>query len=157
MALLVLAGVAWLLAQLSGTVVLSEFALVVMAQAIVVAILGVRAARVLLFPLAYLLFLVPMGDALIPPLQSLTADVTVMLLKLTGIPVRSNGLVIFLPNMTWVVAEACAGVKFLVASLALGALLSEIFLRSWRRRIAFMILSAVVPILANFCAPMSSS
>lgn len=149
MALLVLAGVAWLLAQLSGTVVLSEFALVVMAQAIVVAILGVRAARVLLFPLAYLLFLVPMGDALIPPLQSLTADFTVRLLKLTGIPVRSNGLVIFLPNMTWVVAEACAGVKFLIASLALGALLSEIFLRSWRRRIAFMILSAVVPILAN--------
>ncbi|HKB95480.1 MAG TPA: exosortase A, partial [Rhizomicrobium sp.] len=129
--------------------VVSEFALVVMAQAIVIAILGVRTARALLFPLAYLLFLVPVGDALIPPLQSLTANFAVALLKLSGIPVHSNGLVIFLPTMTWVVAEACAGVKFLIASVALGALLSEMFLRSWRRRIVFMTLSVAVPIIAN--------
>lgn len=143
------AGAAWLLGQLSGTMVVSEFALVVMAQAIVIAILGVQAARTLLFPLAYLLFLVPIGDVLIPSLQSITANLAVALLKLTGVPVRSNGLVIFLPTMTWVVAEACAGVKFLVASVALGALLSEMFLRSWRRRIIFMALSVAVPILAN--------
>ena len=148
-ALLLVAGTVWLLGELSGTIVASEFALVVMAQAIVIAILGVQAARTLLFPLAYLLFLVPVGDALIPPLQSVTASFTVTLLKLTGIPVHSNGLVIFLPTMTWVVAEACAGVKFLISSLALGALLSEMFLQSWRRRIIFMTLSAVVPILAN--------
>jgi exosortase A len=147
--LLTMAGAAWLLGQLSGTLVVSEFALVVMAQAIVIAILGVQAARTLLFPLAYLLFLVPVGDVLIPPLQSITASFTVALLKLTGIPVHSNGLVIFLPTMTWVVAEACAGVKFLVASVALGALLCEMFLRSWRRRIIFMALSIAVPILAN--------
>jgi exosortase A len=148
-ALLLVAGTVWLFGELSGTIVASEFALVVMAQAIVIAILGVQAARTLLFPLAYLLFLVPVGDALIPPLQSITASFTVTLLKLTGIPVHSNGLVIFLPTMTWVVAEACAGVKFLISSLALGALLSEMFLQSWRRRIIFMTLSAVVPILAN--------
>jgi EpsI family protein len=51
--------------------------------------------------------------------------------------------------MTWIVAEACAGVKFLIASVALGALLSEMFLRTWRRRILFMALSIAVPILAN--------
>lgn len=120
-----------------------------MAQGIIVAILGVRAARTLLFPLAYLLFLVPMGESLIPPLQSATADITVTMLELTGIPVRSDGLVLFVSNTTWIVAEACAGVKFLIASVALGALLSEMFLRSWPRRIFFMALSVVVPIVAN--------
>jgi exosortase A len=147
--LLVGACAAWLLGEITGTVVVSEFALVVMAQGVVVAILGVQVARVLLFPLAYLLFLVPVGESLIPPLQSVTADFTVALLKMTGIPVHSNGVVIFLPTMTWIVAEACAGVKFLIASVALGALLSEMFLRSWRRRIIFMALSVAVPIVAN--------
>jgi len=148
-ALLIGAGTVWVLGEISGTVVVSEFALVVMAQGIVVTVLGVKAARAILFPLTYLLFLVPVGESLIPPLQSVTADFTVALLKLTGIPVHSNGVVIFLPTMTWIVAEACAGVKFLIASVALGALLSEMFLRSWRRRILFMALSIAVPILAN--------
>ena len=147
--LLLAAGAVWLLGELSSTLVVSEFALVAMAQSTVVAILGVQATRTLIFPLVYLLFLVPLGESLIPILQTVTAGSTVALLKLTGIPVRSDGLMIYLPNATWIVAEACAGLKFLIASVAVGALLSGMFLRSWRRRALFMALSVVVPIVAN--------
>jgi exosortase A len=148
-ALLIAAGAIWLLGDLTGTVVVSELALVAMAQSIVVAVLGIQAARAITFPLIYLTFLVPAGESLIPALQTVTASAAVALLKITGIPVRSDGLLIYLPNSTWLVAEACAGVKFLIASVALGALLSGIFLRNWRRRMLFMGLSVVVPIVAN--------
>jgi exosortase len=47
------------------------------------------------------------------------------------------------------VAEACSGVKFLVAMLAFGALAANVCFRSWKRRIAFMALCVVVPVLAN--------
>jgi exosortase A len=147
--LLLAASAAWLLGALSGTVVVSEFTLVIMAQAIVVALLGTAAARTLLFPLAYLLFLVPMGESLIPALQSVTASFAVALLKLSGLPIHSDGLVIALPGRTWVVAEACAGLKFLVAAVAVGALLCEMFMKTWRRRALFMALSVIVPIAAN--------
>ncbi len=146
---LLAAAAAWLLGDLSGSMVVAEFALVVMAQGIVIALLGIDAARVLVFPLAYLLFLVPAGESLIPPLQAFTADFTVALLRLAGLPVRADGLVIQTPGMIWAVAEACAGLKFLIASVAIGALLSEMFLQSWRRRILFMLLSVAVPVIAN--------
>jgi exosortase A len=147
--LLLGAGAVWLLGELSGTLIVSEFALVLMAQSIVLAILGIEAAFVLLFPLGYLLFLVPVGESLIPELQSVTATSAVALLKITGIPVHSDGFMIYLPNASWVVAEACAGLKFLITSIALGALLSMMFLRSWSRRALFMVLSVIVPIVAN--------
>ena len=139
----------WLLGDLSGTFVVSEFALVAMAQSIVVTIWGTQAAGTIRFPLLYLYFLVPVGESLIAPLQIVTADLTVALLKATSVPVRSDGLMIILPHARWLVAEACAGVKFLIASIALGALLSAIFLRSFTRRALFMALSVAVPILAN--------
>jgi EpsI family protein len=47
------------------------------------------------------------------------------------------------------VAEACSGVKFLVAMVAYGALVANLCFRSWARRIVFMAVSVVVPILAN--------
>lgn len=147
--LLLAAAAAWLLGDLSGSMVVAEFALVAMAQGIIIALLGLTAARVLVFPLAYLLFLVPAGESLIPPLQAFTADFTVALLRLAGLPVRADGLVIQMPGMTWAVAEACAGLKFLIASVAIGALLSEMFLQSWRRRALFMLLSVAVPVIAN--------
>jgi exosortase A len=147
--LLFVSGAVWLLGELSGTLVVSEFALVAMAQSIVIAVLGVQATCTIVFPLCYLFFLVPAGESLIPGLQTVTANSAVVLLKLTGIPVRSDGLMIYLPNATWIVAEACAGLKFLIASVAVGALLSGMFLRSWRRRVLFMGLSVVVPVIAN--------
>ena len=148
-ALLAAAGVVWLFAELTSTLVLAELAIVAMAQSIVVATLGIQAARILIFPLVYLVFVVPVGETFVPALQAITANSAVTLLKLTGLPVRSEGLTIDLPNARWIVDEACAGLKFLVASVAVGALLSGMFLRSWSRRIVFMILSIVVPIAAN--------
>ena len=148
-ALLAAAGVVWLFAELTSTLVVAELALVAMAQSIVVAILGIQPARILIFPLVYLLFIVPVGETFIPALQTITANSAVILLKLTGIPVRSQGLIIDLPNARWIVDEACAGLKFLVASVAVGALLNGMFLRSWSRRLVFMFLSIVVPIAAN--------
>ena len=47
------------------------------------------------------------------------------------------------------VAEACAGVKFLVAMVAYGALVANMCFRHWGRRAAFMAACIVIPILAN--------
>ena len=46
-------------------------------------------------------------------------------------------------------AEACSGVKFLIAMLALGALVANLCFKSWGRRIAFLAACVIVPVLAN--------
>jgi EpsI family protein len=47
------------------------------------------------------------------------------------------------------VAEACSGVKFLIAMVAFGVLVAGVCFNSWRRRIAFLTLAVILPILAN--------
>lgn len=143
------ASLVWLVGTLSGVATASHLGLVLMLQGAVLALLGPRVAAALLFPLAYAFFLVPVGDELVPTLQMITADQVIALTHASGIPAEINGVFIDTPAGLFEVAEACSGVKFLVAMLALGTLVSHLCFRSWVRRAAFMALAIALPILAN--------
>ena len=103
----------------------------------------------LLFPLLYLCFLVPFGDALVPALQMVTAVITIHLTRLSGIDAAIDGVFIDTPAGLFEVAEACSGVKFLVAMAALGVLVAYACFRSPRRRAVFLAAAFALPILAN--------
>jgi exosortase A len=148
--LLVGAGaLGWLLGEAGGIAFARHLGLVLMLQGAVIACLGKAAARGLAFPLFYALFLVPVGEELVPAMQTLTAQMTSGLLAITGVPAHLEGVFITTPTGYFEVAEACAGVKFLIAMAAFGALVANVCFRSWPRRIAFMAVSIVVPIVAN--------
>lgn len=139
----------WVLGAFSGLNLARQLAVVVMLQGAALALLGPRVAAALLFPLAYMLTLVPFGDELIPFLQTITAKLTMALLALTQVPATIDGVFITTRFGYFEVAEACSGVKFLIAMIAYGALASNVCFASWRRRAGFMALSVVVPVLAN--------
>jgi exosortase A len=127
-----------------------HFALVAMFPALVLACWGWRALWVLKFPLAYLVvFAVPWGDAMVGPLQDITARFAVHALNLTGIPVLLNGRELITPSATWMVEQACSGVKFFIACTALGCIFAWLmYSRAWKR-VAFVVLAAIVPVIAN--------
>ncbi|MDD3799823.1 MAG: exosortase A [Novosphingobium sp.] len=139
----------WLLGTFSGLNLARQLGAVVMLQGAFLALMGPRVALGLLFPLAYMLFLVPAGDELVPALQTITAKITIALTHWSGIPANIDGVFIDTPAGLFEVAEACSGVKFLIAMIALGALVSHICFRNWGRRIAFMAVCVVLPVLAN--------
>lgn len=149
LALLALALFAWLLGDISGTATISQLGLVMAMQASVIALLGPRVAWALLFPMAFGLFLVPLGEELVPALQMITAHITIALTHASGIPALIDGVFIDTPAGLFEVAEACSGVKFLVAMVALGTLVSHVCFASWKRRALFMAAAVVLPILAN--------
>ncbi len=142
-------GFSWLLALLGSVQVFEQIFLVTMIPAAVWAILGNRMAWALAFPLAYLLLAVPFGEALIPPLIDFTADFTVAALRLTGIPVYREGSFFTVPSGNWSVVEACSGLRYLIASFTLGTLYAYLTYRSLKRRLSFIALSVIVPIVAN--------
>lgn len=111
--------------------------------------MGNRIAWDFKFPLAFILFAIPVGEELIPFLQEITADMAVAMLELTGIPLFRSGLFIEIPQGKFLVAEACSGVSFLIASIVLGNLYAYMNLVTWKRRIIFVGLSVLFPILAN--------
>jgi exosortase A len=147
--LLVPLGLLWMVAALMSVLELRQFVLMAMFQAIALAILGWRAYRAMLVPFLYLFFLVPTGYFLVPWLQQWTAAFAVSCLRLIGIPVYSDGVFIEVPSGNFVVAEACAGLRFLVASVAFGVFFAALVYRSRVRWFVFIVMSIVVPIIAN--------
>jgi EpsI family protein len=71
-------------------------------------------------------------------------------LRLTGIPVYREGLHFVIPSGNWSVIEACSGVRYLIASVMTGVLFAYLHYRSMRRRLLFVAVSFVVPIIANW-------
>ena len=139
----------WLLGDAAGLAVARQLGLVMMLQGSVATLLGPNVTRGLFFPLFYMFFLVPIGEEAVPVLQTLTAKMCMVLLGWTGIPAHIDGIFISTPTGYFRVAEACSGVKFLIAMIAFGALASNLCFQGWRKRIAFMAMCIVVPIIAN--------
>ncbi len=142
-------GFLWLVANSAEALVVSQYALVAMVPAIVWAMLGYQVSLTMLFPLLFLLFAVPVGDFLLVPMMNFTADFTVAALRLTGIPVFREGNFFSVPSGSWSVVEACSGLRYLIASLTLGCLFSYLTYCTMWRRVVFIGLSIVVPIIAN--------
>lgn len=140
----------WLLADLAEVGAASQFAFVAVLVLLVPALYGVAYARVITFPLLFLFFAVPIGEFAVPTLQDWTADVTVMALRASGIPVYRDGHQFIIPTGVWSVIEACSGVRYLIACVMVGTLFAYLNYRSMRRRWVFIALSVVVPILANW-------
>lgn len=139
----------WLLGDAAGVALARQLGLVMMLQGSVAAILGFQVARGLLFPLFFMFFLVPFGEELVPPLQTLTAEMCMALLGLFGIPAHIDGIFITTPGGYFRVAEACSGIEFLIAMITLGTLVANLCYHRWSRRIAFMAACVIVPVLAN--------
>ncbi len=144
------AGLFWLLGNLATVNAVSQFMLVTIIVLLVPSFVGWPATRVMLFPLGFLYFAVPIGEFLMPWLMESTADFTVSALVMTGIPVYREGQQFIIPSGAWSVVEACSGVRYLIASLMVGALFAYLNYRSMRRRWMFMAVALVVPILANW-------
>ena len=150
-ALLPLVAVAavWLAAQVVSIQVVSQFALVALADCLLLVMLGAAGFRVLLFPALFLFAAVPFGQGVTPQLQAWTANIAVVALRATGMAVFQDGLQITTPIGDFAVADECSGLRFLTATLTLAILFASEFYTSWRRRFAFLALALIVPIFAN--------
>ena len=139
----------WLAGNIADVQIVQQFALVGLLEAAVWTFLGIEIVRLLAFPLLFVFFCVPAGESLVPPLQRLTAVFTVNALRLSGIPSVQDGLLISTPSGDWKIAEACSGIRYLTSSVVVGVLVAGVAFRTWKRRFLFVLLSAIVPILAN--------
>lgn len=150
LAALVLVGFGWLLGELVAVNALTQLTFVALLALLVPTLLGMAVTRALLFPLAFLFFAVPLGEFAMPQLMEWTADFTVLALRLSGIPVYREGLQFVIPSGNWSVIEACSGVRYLIASLTVGTLFAYLNYQSTKRRVLFIIVSIIVPVIANW-------
>jgi exosortase A len=149
LALVLFFAVIWVGGNVADIQIAQQVAFIGLLDALVWTFLGGRVVRLLRFPLLFLFFMVPTGESLVAPLQQLTAAFTVNAVRLSGIPAVQDGFVISTPSGDWRIAEACSGIRYLTSSIVVGVLFAGVAFRSWKRRILLVLISALVPILAN--------
>jgi exosortase len=120
---------------------------------LVLLLLGRSAFRVLLFPLAFLFLMVPLPQSLVNvvafPLQLTAADWAVRVLYLLRIPALREGNIIHLPETQLFVADACSGLRSLMALITLAIVFAYFFRRSWPQRIVIVASAIPIAILVN--------
>ncbi|HJS21866.1 MAG TPA: exosortase A [Steroidobacteraceae bacterium] len=139
----------WLAGSLLHLNVVMQLGAVGVLVCSVIAVAGIEVFRAAMFPLLFMFFAVPVGEELVPWLMDFTARFTVAALDAVGIPVYAEGHLIYIPTGTFSVEKACSGIRYLFASIVLGTLYAHIFYSSTWRRILFVAMCAVVPVLAN--------
>lgn len=143
------AVLAWFAAERLGIMEGRQLAALAGLEVLFLTLLGWRMFLALSGPLLYLVFLVPFGAFITPVLQSFTAGFIAAGLHVLGIPAYITDLTIEISAGSFYVAEACAGLRFLVAAVAFGVFYALLNYRSPGRRIVFIAASVIIPILAN--------
>jgi exosortase A len=140
---------AWLASDWLGIMEGRQLALLGFIELLLLALLGNKLWWALSPALLYMIFLVPFGAFITPVLQRFTAGFVDVGLTTLGVPHDMDAFQIEIPEGRFYVAEACAGLRFLIASIAFGALYAVTMFRSGWRRAAFIAVACVVPVLAN--------
>jgi exosortase len=115
--------------------------------------LGPTALRRARFPLTFLLLTVPIPDFLLDRsiyfLQKGTTEIAAVLFDWSGVPVLRDGFVFHLARVNIEVARECSGIRSSLALLILAILVAHFYLRTWWKKVLFMIAGLVVMVLKN--------
>lgn len=139
----------WLVGFAADVNTVSQFSAVLCLQFLLFAMLSPKSRKDYRFPLFFLIFLVPFGDEFNPLLQDITAVLTVDILRFIDVPVYREGLFLTTTIGHFEVAEACSGLRFLVASVVIGSLYAYLTYTSRVRQLLFVAILIAVSILAN--------
>jgi exosortase len=142
-------GLAMLVAGLLGAeLFLTRASLLVTLTGGLLFVLGWRALRILAFPVAFLLLMIPIPAIIFNqiafPLQLLASQAGEAGLNLASVPVLREGNIMILPHTTLEVAEACSGIRSLISLLTLGIVFG--YFTDPRGWVRVAIAAATVPI-----------
>jgi exosortase len=116
-------------------------------------LIGKKAAKKILFPIAYSAFMIPLPvtlyDYLTFPLKKLATYASVQVISLFSIPVFREGNVIHLSNTTLEVVTACSGLNSVISVVALGTLWGYLVSNNNTKRWIFALSLVPIAISAN--------
>jgi len=150
----VLGSIAVLLAGILGSeLFLTRISIIGALVGSVLFMLGWRQLRILAFPLAFLLLMIPIPAIIFNqiafPLQLLASRFGETAMAMADVPVLREGNVLILANTTLEVAEACSGIRSLVSLLTLAIVLGYFSDRRLWVRLAVALSSIPVAVITN--------
>ena len=151
--LIVLGILLLLLGNLATEFFTMRFSMLVVLGGVILFLLGKETFKTLLFPLAFLIFMIPIPSILMDritfPMQLFASKVAAESLYLIGIPALREGNVILLANTSLEVAEACSGIRSLISLLALSVVFAYLSQKTALKRVLLVLSTFPIAIIAN--------
>lgn len=151
--LLLLGALALAVGRLGVELMAMRTAFVLTLNGLVLLLLGWPIYRVLLFPLWFAFLMVPLPQSLANvitfPLQLIATDLAMIPLYWMQIPALREGNIIHLSESTLLVAEACSGLRSVMALSTLGIVFAYFFRRGFAKRVAIILSTLPIAILVN--------
>lgn len=115
--------------------------------------MGARWMAAAAFPFAFLIFMVPLPDAVVDALEKgstlASAEAAAMYFGLAGTPLVRHGTIFELPGITLEVAQECSGIRSSWVLFITSVLAANLFLKSPWRRLALVAFVIPLGILRN--------
>lgn len=143
----------YIFGSIHKTVMFESFSLIPVFMGTTGFLLGREALRYVLFPAAFLIFLVPPPlffiDMLTSPLKMMAAAISESLLRLAGYTIGRNGVILFIGDYSIVVGDACSGIRSLISLMAVGALYAYLQKTSNPKKAVLFMSIIPIAIVAN--------
>ncbi|MEN6566037.1 MAG: exosortase/archaeosortase family protein [Veillonellales bacterium] len=114
---------------------------------------GMQAYKAALFPLLFLIFIVPIPTALMDRiiyfLQVGSTEFTNLLFMASGVPFVREGFVFHLPNISVEVAKQCSGIRSGMAIFIVATLAGYMFLKTYWKMIFLVICAVLIAMFKN--------
>jgi exosortase len=153
LAVIVAGAASLILGHVGAEAFLSRGSLIVILAGLIWFHAGSSVLRAVLFPLAFLLFMIPLPAVLFYavafPLQSLAAQNAAWTLDHLGVPVLIDGNVIHLSHISLGVTEACSGIRSLISLFALALGWAALALPGVAAMAIFAAVTIPITIIAN--------
>jgi exosortase len=141
------------LGSLSGTLIISGFALALSLMGVVGFFYGRRCLGIVFLPLAFLIMMVPLPSYFLGQvswyLQVAASTISGWVLGAIGVPVFQDGNLLHLPNYVLEVKQACSGSRSVFALISMALLLGLALERKWWVRLSLMLAAPVLAVAAN--------
>ncbi len=154
-------GLAWVVAGMAvlllGHLAMEYFtmriSLLLVIAGSVLFLLGKAYLKLLLFPIGYLVFMIPIPsfflDRITFPMQLAASKVSAAMLQMIGIPVLRQGNVLELAHTSLEVAEACSGLRSLLSLLALAVVLAFFSQKTFSRKAVLVASTLPIAMVSN--------
>ena len=114
---------------------------------------GGRAFKEALFPLSFLVFMIPLPEAavdhIVPFLQRGSAEATDLILKSLGVSFIREGLTFHLARVSVEIAPECSSIRSSMALLITGTVAAKLFLDRWWSRSALVLITIPLALVKN--------
>lgn len=147
---LVIMSVLWAFAYLMDIIIIQQLLLPILVLNVVLIVYGIKLARLVMFPVCYIYFAIPIWDYLTSFFVNLTSNVVSQLIMASRMTAFINGNMITIPYGNIIIADGCSGIRYFLIATALSVLFAHLHLKTLKSKIFLVSLSICIGLITNW-------